>query len=202
MAGKTPAPAPTPAPAADPVPAPDPKADPTPAPAPAADPKEAPAEKTFTKADLERELDKQKKEFEKEKEKEKARAELTDAEKKDAEIIDLKNTIRLRDAKDEVVAALTKEGAKGTDLMWKAIKGEIEFDDKTGKPTNLKDLIKDLKADYPDSFGEPKPTEGIDAGKGQDKNTGTLTKEKLAAMSPSEIQALDWEEVKKVMAGK
>lgn len=202
MAGKSAPPAPAPAPAADPTPAPAPAADPTPAPAPAADPTPAPAEQTFTKADLDRELDKQKKAFEAEQKKEKERAELTDAEKKDAEIIDLKNTIRLRDAKDEVVAALTKEGAKGTDLMWKAIKGEIEFDEKTGKATNLKELIKDLKADYPDSFGEPKPTEGIDGGKGQDQNTGTLTKEKLAAMSPKEIQALDWEEVKKVMAAK
>lgn len=202
MAGKTPAPAPTPAPAADPTPAADPKADPTPAPAPAADPKDAPVDKTFTQADLDRALEKQKKDLKKETDDAAALAKLSEDERKDAEIKTLKQSIQLRDAKDEVVAALTKEGAKGTDLMWKAIKGELEFDEKTGKVTNLKDLIKDLKADYPDSFGEPKPGQTIDGGAGQDPSGTKLTKEKLAKMTPAEIKELDWEEVKKVMAGK
>ena len=188
-------------PKADPPKADPPKADPKADP-PKADPSAGDPPKGFTQADVDRAVEKAKKDAKKETDAAAVIAKLSEDERKDAEIKGLKQSIQLRDAKEEVIAALTKDGAKGTELMWAAIKGELEFDEKTGKATNLKDLIKDLKADYPDSFGEPKPTESIDGGKGQDQNTGTLTKEKLAAMSPKEIQALDWEEVKKVMAAK
>lgn len=183
----------------------------TPDPAPKADegtqdptPKEGEGkspEKSFTQADIDRAVDRARKDAAKEKDAAEARAKLSEDEKKDAEINDLRTQIRLRDARDEVVAALEKEGAKGTGLMWNAIKSELEFDDKSGKVTNLKDLVRDLKADYPDQFGEPKPTEGIDAGKGQQQSE-KLTKEKLAKMTPAEINNLDWEEVKKVLAEK
>jgi len=156
-------------------------------------------DKTYTQADFDRALEKQKKDHEKAIAAEAAKAKLSDDEKKDATISELQQSLRMRDAKDEVTAALGREGAKATGLMWNAIKGELEFDDK-GKLTNLKDLIKELKGDYADQFGEPKPTEIIDGGAGQQAKDTTLTKEKLAAMSPQEIAALDWEDVKKVLA--
>lgn len=157
-------------------------------------------DKTFTQAEFDRELAKQKKEFEKAAQKEKERADLSEAEKKDAELDDLRTQLRLRDAKDDVVAALEKEGARSTGLMWNAIKSDLEFDDK-GKLVNLTTLIKDLRADYPDQFGEAKPTDSIDGGKGQAGN-GLLTKDKLSKMTPREIAELDWEEVKKALSEK
>ncbi len=104
----------------------------------------------------------------------------------------------MRDAKDDVVAALEKAGTKATGLMWNAIKGDLEFDDK-GKLTNLDSLVKDLQAEYPEQFGIPKPGESIDAA-GKPVGGNALTKEKLAKMTPTEISKLPWDEVKKVMA--
>lgn len=157
-------------------------------------------DKSFTQADLDRELAKQKKELEKAAQKEKERADLSEAEKKQAELDDLRTQLRMRDAKDDVVAALEKEGARSTLLMWNAIKGDLEFDD-AGKLTNLTTLIKDLKADYADQFGEAKPTDSIDGGKGQTA-AEPLTKDKLSKMTPREIAELDWEDVKKALSEK
>lgn len=201
-------PPPPPPPPADPAPA-DPKpadpkpadqkpADPKPVDPPAGDPPKADPEKTYTKADLDRELEKQRKANEKAIKDAAEKAKLTEDERKDAEIAEYKTQLRMRDAKDIVIAALEKAGTKATGLMWNAIKGDLEFDDK-GKLTNLDSLVKDLQADYPDQFGTPKPGESIDAA-GKTTGGGTLTKEKLAKMMPAEINALDWEEVKKVMA--
>jgi hypothetical protein len=159
-------------------------------------------DETFTRAELDRQLAKQKKDLEKERDAAAARAKLSDDEKKDAEINDLKNSLRMRDARDETIAALEKAGAKTPALLFNSIKGDLEFDEKTGKVSNLKDLMKDLQADYPDQFGVEKPAEGIDAGAGQQGGGTKLTKEALAKMTPAEINALDWEEVKKVMAAK
>jgi hypothetical protein len=164
---------------------------------------ETPTEKTFTQADIDRATEKAKKDAQKEVDAAAARAKLSEDAQKDARIKDLETSLRMRDARDDVIAALEKEGAKSTGLMWNAIKGDLEFDEKSGKVTNLKDLVKDLKADYADQFGEPKPEGTIEGGAGQQAVAGSgLTKEKLATMSASEIKDLDWEEVKKVMAGK
>lgn len=196
-------PAPAPAPPADPTPAPAPAPDPAPAPTPTPDPTPAPEpapEKTYTKAEFERELDKERKASAKAVADAAAKAKLSEDERKDAELGELRTQLRMRDAKDDVVAALEKAGANAMGLMWNAVKGELEFDEKTGKVTNLDSLVKDLQADYPDQFGTPKPGETIEGGAGKGEKPSTLTKEKLAAMSPAEINGLDWEEVKKVMA--
>jgi len=128
---------------------------------------------------------------------------LTELEKLKKENEDLRAANRLRDAKDSVVDALTKAGARSTELLWKAIKDDLEFDDK-GNLKNLDTLVTTIKTDYADQFGEPKPSETIDGGAGGGEGTkGKLTKEALAKMSPAEIQKLDWEtEVKPVMEAK
>lgn len=155
-------------------------------------------EKSYTKTEFERELAKQKKEFEKSAAKEKERADLSEQERLKAQLEDTQTQLRMRDAKDDVMAALEKEGARSASLMWNAIRGELEFDDK-GKLSNLKDLITGLKADYADQFGEPKPAETIDGGAGQQVAGTKLTQEAIAKMTPAEINA-NWEEVKKVLA--
>ena len=186
-------------PIADPPKADPPKADPPKADPPKADP---PAgddpPKTFTQADIDRAIAKAKKDSDKAAADAAAKAKLSEDERTAAELNDLKTQIRMRDAKDDVVAALEKAGTKATGLMWNAIKGDLEFDDK-GKLTNLDSLVKDLQAEYPDQFGIPKPDASIDAA-GKTTEGGALTKEKLAKMTPAEISKLPWEEVKKVMA--
>jgi hypothetical protein len=160
--------------------------------------KQPAAEKTYTQADLQREIDKQKRIFEKAAADAAAKAKLSEDERKDAELQDLRSQLQMRDAKDQVTAALEKAGVRSADLMWKAIRGDLVFGP-DGKLTNLDGLLKDLTADYPDEFGVRKPSESIDA---SDKGKGgeTLTREKLAKMTPAEINTLDWNDVRKVMS--
>ncbi len=160
--------------------------------------------KTFTEAEVKaREKAAAEKAVAEAKKKAEDEKDLTENERLKKENDELRAANRLRDAKDDVVAALTKAGARSTDLIWKAIKDDLEFDDK-GNLKNLDTLVTSLKGDYADQFGEPKPAETIDGGAGGgDTTKGKLTKEALAKMSPAEIQKLDWEtEVKPAMEAK
>lgn len=153
-------------------------------------------EKTYTKAEVEAASAKAAADALKKAEAEK---DLSDLERANNRIKELESSQRLRDAKDTVTDALTKAGAKSTELIWRALNGELEFDDK-GNLKNLDALVNDFKTDYPEQFGVEKPQETINGGAGGG-TTSKLTKEKLAEMTPAEIKLLDWEEVKKVMAG-
>lgn len=113
------------------------------------------------------------------------------------ELEELRSSNRLRDAKDLAVEALKKAGARSPELLWKTIQSDVEFDDK-GLPKNLDTLVTSLKDDYADQFGEPKPTDSIDAGKGK-ADSGTLTMEAVEKMTPAEINER-WEDVSKVLA--
>lgn len=154
------------------------------------------AEKTFTKAELDAAVKKQLDDAQKKWESEKDLSELERLKKQNAELTE---SMRMRDAKEEVTAALTASGANSPALAFEAIKQSLKFDD-AGKLVNSKDLIEGLKASYPEQFGTPKPTDGIDAGKGKGDTKTKLTKEKLAAMSPTEINKLPWDEVSAVLA--
>lgn len=165
----------------------------------AAKPAEKPAkqERTYTKAEMEAERQKAAADALKKANEEKDLSELEKAQKR---IQELEATNRLRDAKESVIDALKKAGARTPELLWRSLQGELEFDDK-GQIKNLDALVTNYKTDFADQFGEPKPDQTIDGGAGGGETSTTLTKEKLAKMKPSEIQQLDWEEVKKVMAG-
>lgn len=77
--------------------------------------------------------------------------------------------IRERDAKDATRDAAKKAGAPDGDLIYRVLKGDIEYDD-DGKPTNLKDLIADLKQTTPHLF---KPaTTRVDGGAGNGSKPG------------------------------
>lgn len=196
---KAPAPAPTP----EPTPAPAPEPAPTPAPEPKPEPTPKPEpklEKTYTKAELDAAAAKAAADALKKANDEK---DLSDLEKANNRIKELEATNRLRDAKDSVVEALNKAGARSPELVWKALKDDLEFDDK-GSLKNLDALVTSFKTDFADQFGEPKPDETIDGGAGGGgTQTAKLTKEKLAGMTPAEIQKLDWEtEVKPVLEAK
>lgn len=165
-----------------------------------AEEKPAKKEKTFTEAELKTLTEKAVKAALKKADDEK---DLSDLERLQKENEELKAGNQLRDAKDTVIAALTKAGSKSPELLWKAMKGDLEFDDKGGLK-NLDTLVASSKTDFADQFGEPKPDSTIEGGAGQQEKgaAGTLTKEKLAAMTPKEINELDWKDVKAVMEAK
>lgn len=164
---------------------------------PAEPPKKA--EKTFTKADLDAAA---KKAVEDAQKKWEAEKDLTELERLKKENEDLRNATRLRDARDEVAELLRAEGNKSPALAFDAIKGQLQFDEKTGKVANAKDLIANLKSNYPEQFGVEPPAGGVDAGAGQERKGAGLTAAALEKMSPEEIAKLPWDDVKAAMAAK
>lgn len=155
------------------------------------------SEKTYSKAEVEAEKQRaiaaEKQKWEEEKD-------LTELERIKKENEELRAANRLRDAKDEVVAALTAAGNRSPELAFRAIQGDLRFDD-SGKLLNTKDLIDSFKTSYPDQFGTEKPKDGVDAGAGQGQKGTALTEEAIKKMTPAEINA-NWQEVSKVLGGK
>lgn len=156
------------------------------------------AEKSFTKADLDaaakKAVEDAKKKWDEEKD-------LTELERLKKENADLLAANRLRDAKDEVVAALKAAGNNSPELAFRAIQGDLKFDD-SGKLINAKDLIEGLKAGFPEQFGTQPPADGVDAGAGQGKKGPALTAAQLEKMTQQEISQLPWDDVKAAMTAK
>lgn len=163
----------------------------------AADPPKK-TEKSFTKADLDaaakKAVEDAKKKWDEEKD-------LTELERLKKENADLLAANRLRDAKDEVVAALKAAGNNSPELAFRAIQGDLKFDD-GGKLINAKDLIEGLKAGFPEQFGTQPPADGVDAGAGQGKKGPALTTAQLEKMTQQEIAKLPWDDVKAAMTAK
>ncbi len=145
-------------------------------------------DKTFTQADINRMLAKERKEWEKKTQDAEARAKLSEEERTKAEMADLRNQLKERDARDSVTNEATKPGVKNPRAAYRLVKDDLEFDDK-GSISNLKEVFESVKADFPELFGDAKPKEGIDAGAGSKSGTTTLTKEKIEKMSQSELIA-------------
>lgn len=157
---------------------------------PAADPKKEEVEKpkTYTQAEVDAMLKKAQKEADKKAADAEAKAKLSEDERKDAELAEAKAQLRERDARDAVKEAAVKAGVKNPDLFYKAVKGDLEFDD-AGNVKNLKDVLESSKTEMPELYGEvekPKPEGGADAGEGKNGGAG-LTKEAIEKMSEKEI---------------
>lgn len=62
---------------------------------------------------------------------------------------------RERDARDAVyeAAASEKVGARNPRALYKLIRDDLEFDEKTGRLTNLDQVLKQAKTEYPEQFG-------------------------------------------------
>ena len=116
-----------------------------------------------------------------------------------AENEELKKSLRLRDARDEITAALKKAGARSPELLFNSAKESLQFD-ADGKVANSTAVIERLQAKFPEQFGLDAPTGSIDGGAGKNAETNYLTKEKLAKMTASEIAKLDWQDVRKVLS--
>lgn len=114
-----------------------------------------------------------------------------------AENEQLRTTIRLSAAHRQITGELRKAGARSPELLFDAVKGELQFD-ADGKVENAAALLRHVTSRFPEQFGADTPA-SIDGGAGIGGGT-TLTKEALAKMKPAEIAALDWADVRRVLA--
>lgn len=109
----------------------------------------------------------------------------------------LKAQLRVERAHRRITGELAASGARSPELLFDAVKGELQFDDE-GQIANAAALVGKLKASFPEQFGTHPPP-SIDAGAGTTIRPA-LTREALAKMQPAEIAELDWNEVRRVLA--
>jgi hypothetical protein len=122
----------------------------------------------------------------------------------------LKTEIRLMNAREQIVSALTSERARSPELLFQATRDRLQFDD-NGKLNGTDELIAELKKRFPEQFAPDSPptatpkdsvlgVPSINSGAGRTNSRMPLTKEQLARMKPREITRLDWNEVKQVLS--
>lgn len=114
-----------------------------------------------------------------------------------AENEQLKTQIRLSEAHRQITGELAEAGARSPELLFKSISGELQFGE-NGEVVNAAALLEQLKTSYPEQFGR-EPIAGIDAAAGTHSQP-RLTRDALAKMKTEEIAALDWADVRRVLA--
>ena len=124
-----------------------------------------------------------------------------EAERLRAENIELKNSIRMRDARERMNELLTEAEANSPDLLFGAVKDDLQFAD-DGKLENAAALVARLKTRFPEQFGRRTNTASIDGGAGTGIQRSFISAETLARMTPAQIQKLDWAEVRQVLSEK
>ncbi len=115
-----------------------------------------------------------------------------------AENEQLKATIRLTEAHRQITGELAKAGARSPELLFESVKADLQFAD-DGKIENAAALVERLKTGFPEQFGFERPAASIDAGAGV-AAAPQLSRDALAKMKPAEIAALDWSDVRRVLA--
>lgn len=113
-----------------------------------------------------------------------------------AENTDLRNRI----ARIALERSLEKAGARSPELLSRASEVKLELSD-NGEITGLAEIIADLKRSMPEQFVVETATGGIDGGAGTREPANALTREMLEQMPATRIAELDWETVKRVLAG-
>lgn len=116
-----------------------------------------------------------------------------------AENEELRDRLKLRDAREEMTGILRSAGARSPELLFNSSKDSLQFDS-NGKVVNSAALVEQLKRSFPEQFGSSVPNGSIDGAAGRSERTDYLTKEKLQKMTPAEIARLDWQEVRKVLS--
>jgi len=109
----------------------------------------------------------------------------------------LRELLKLRDAREQMVGELQKAGARSPGLLFAYAVDSLQFDD-DGHVTNAAATAEKLRRAFPEQFGRD-PARPIDAGAGGGHRPH-LTKEALSKMKPAEIAKLDWVEVRSVLA--
>ena len=130
----------------------------------------------------------------------------TDLDNLRAENEQLRTQLRLRTAREQILAALATERARSPELLFQASSQSLEFDD-AGNLANADALLTELKQKFPEQFLPetpppplpPAPPPSINSGAGRTNTRLPLTKEILATMKPRSIANLDWNDVKQIM---
>lgn len=122
-----------------------------------------------------------------------------EAERLRAENAELKAAIRLRNGKERISDLLSSANARSPDLLFAAIRDDLQFDD-DGELLNAGALVAELKKRHPEQFGPARAAGSIDAGVGSRRAADHISPESLARMTPSQIQKLDWAEVRRVLS--
>jgi len=121
-----------------------------------------------------------------------------EAEQLRAENDELRNAIRMRDAREALTNELNAAGARSPDLLLATVQDELQFDNE-GRPANIAAIASNLKQKFPEQFGSGQP-DSIDAGAGRTNQNNFLTRDALAKMTPQEIARFDWNDVRQVLA--
>lgn len=109
-------------------------------------------------------------------------------EKLRAENEELRRTMRRAEVHRQITGELTAAGARSPELLLKAIgDGDLE-----NAAQDTAAFVEKLRAEYPEQFGQ----NAGDINGGSGRNSPTLSREQLAAMTPQEIAELDWDEVR------
>lgn len=123
-----------------------------------------------------------------------------EAERLRAENIELKNTIRTRDAREHINELLRVAEARSPELLFAAIQDDLQFD-ADGRLANAAALVERLKRSFPEQFGPDARSAGsIDAAAGTGSRPAPISAGILARMTPAQIQKLDWNEVRRVLS--
>ena len=109
----------------------------------------------------------------------------------------LRTTMRVTAARRQITDELAAAGARSPELLFDAVKGDLQFAE-DGSLQNAAAITAMLRKRYPEQFGT-QALASIDAAAGV-AQPPKLTKEALARMSPSEITALDWDDVRRVLS--
>lgn len=141
------------------------------------------ADKTFTQADVDRELAKKEKEWKKKADDAEAKSKLAEDERTKLELKEANEKLAERDRRDAAIEEAGKAGVKNPRLFYNAYKDELEFDDK-GKSSNITQVLESAKSESPELFG-------VAAGGSADGGDGkghqaTFTLDQVRNMSPDE----------------
>lgn len=113
----------------------------------------------------------------------------------------LKETLKIREAREDLTAKLKFAGARSPELLFETAKETFKFTE-DGKLEDADGIVADLKARFPEQFGKdeaPVSHTSIDAGSGRVAQPA-LTREALAKMTPAAIAKLDWADVRRVLS--
>jgi|SRR4249920_1204463 hypothetical protein len=127
------------------------------------------ADKSFTQADLDKLAQRIRLEEKRKFEKQLKDAELTEQERTAKRVEELEKEIRLRDAREAVTEAARKAGAANAPAVYKLVRDMLEFDDKTGQVSNLREALEMARADAPEFF--PKRPGSGNGGEGSGGST-------------------------------
>jgi hypothetical protein len=118
-----------------------------------------------------------------------------------AENDSLRNALRLSEARETLAAELRQAGAISPELLVEIAGRELQFDT-GGTVANTSAIVEKFRRRFPVQFRSAgSAVAAIDGGAGQSTQPA-LTREALAKMTPAQIAALDWKEVRRILSGR